>query len=427
MKKTNLLLCALFGVLAYGQVGVNTTSPKATFDVTSKTTDGSSPEGIMAPRLAGSILHTADTNGTYGQSQDGALVFVTAPPVTAERVGQTVDIIGRGYYYYDFPANKWVRASIGSNQGSGTISHLECNNATFSPPTIAVGQAYTGVLTVPYTGGNGATYPQDIIDSNGLHFVLPAGTLVNGNGNLEYIVTGTPLLTGNMLITLNIAEASCSFNKVVTDGNTDPGSLVMCGSSQRWALYNVGVEDTSLDPNTPSKDLQGKYYQWGRKDPVADVDTDPAGIPGWNTVPAANNAWNTNTNNDPVKSALDPCPPGYRVPTTKEWMNLIGSTSHFTIGAFTDDPANFGAGIRLTCANNGNTIMLPAAGTRRGGDGALIRRGNIGKYWSSGAAGDGSTTSLQAYNLYFTQQGAFDNYNNLDARDAGNSVRCISE
>ncbi len=37
--------------LFFSQVGINTPDPKASLDISAKTTDGSQPEGIIAPRL----------------------------------------------------------------------------------------------------------------------------------------------------------------------------------------------------------------------------------------------------------------------------------------------------------------------------------------------------------------------------------------
>ncbi|UCA61738.1 hypothetical protein KB553_09440 [Chryseobacterium rhizoplanae] len=45
MKKLYLLPIIIFGTWSYGQVGVNNITPKATLDVTSKTTNGSTSEG----------------------------------------------------------------------------------------------------------------------------------------------------------------------------------------------------------------------------------------------------------------------------------------------------------------------------------------------------------------------------------------------
>ncbi|UCA61812.1 hypothetical protein KB553_09875 [Chryseobacterium rhizoplanae] len=80
MKKLYLLPISLFGIISYAQVGVNNTTPKGTLDVTSKTTNGSTSEGVLIPRLTGNALHDAETAAVYGVDQDAMLVFVTAAP-----------------------------------------------------------------------------------------------------------------------------------------------------------------------------------------------------------------------------------------------------------------------------------------------------------------------------------------------------------
>ncbi len=55
MKKNLIIsgLLLLFSHAANSQVGINNISPKATLDITAKTTDGTKPEGVIAPRLSG--------------------------------------------------------------------------------------------------------------------------------------------------------------------------------------------------------------------------------------------------------------------------------------------------------------------------------------------------------------------------------------
>jgi hypothetical protein len=62
MKKKYLLPILFSCTLFYGQVGINSLTPKTTLDVTSKTTDGSASEGFMVPRMTGNSLKAADAD-----------------------------------------------------------------------------------------------------------------------------------------------------------------------------------------------------------------------------------------------------------------------------------------------------------------------------------------------------------------------------
>lgn len=49
--------------------------------------------------------------------------------------------------------------------------------------------------------------------------------------------------------------------------------------------HNLGA-NISLNPDAPSVNIAGNYYQWGRKTPVATATTGTGAIPGWNTTVA---------------------------------------------------------------------------------------------------------------------------------------------
>jgi|GEM_PF-3658790 len=108
MKSKIFITVGLFslGSMALGQVGVNNQSPQATLDVTAKTTNGSKPEGIIAPRLTGDQIKLGDAQ--YGAGQKGAMVYATAAVTAAST--KTANITAEGYYYFD--GNIWQK--IGS-------------------------------------------------------------------------------------------------------------------------------------------------------------------------------------------------------------------------------------------------------------------------------------------------------------------------
>jgi len=104
-----LTSCALFKLSAQVTVGGNT-QPKATLDVVATKTDGTTTEGIIAPRLTGDQIKAADL--LYGDPQNAAIVYATAPVTTPSP--KTTNIKKAGYYYYDAPNNVWVGLNAGN-------------------------------------------------------------------------------------------------------------------------------------------------------------------------------------------------------------------------------------------------------------------------------------------------------------------------
>lgn len=77
MKEKIILISGLLSAgVVFSHVGINNISPKATLDITAKTTNGSNPEGVIVPRLTGDQIKAADSQ--YGLSQTGTLIYATA-------------------------------------------------------------------------------------------------------------------------------------------------------------------------------------------------------------------------------------------------------------------------------------------------------------------------------------------------------------
>jgi uncharacterized protein (TIGR02145 family) len=157
----------------------------------------------------------------------------------------------------------------------------------------------------------------------------------------------------------------------------------------------------------------GGYWQWGRKNmavpgPTAG-DPNAGSIGGWNTTPAPNGSWS-----DGIKTANDPCPSGYKVPSKAQWDGVVANNTSTPLGTFSSSATNYSCGRQF-----GTQLMLPAAG-RYGDDGALYYRGFYGYYWSS--------TEFDydyAWYLNFGSSVALTYVNNT--RKHGLSVRCVAE
>lgn len=98
-KRFYFLFFTLFYLqFSFGQVGINTNSPKTTLEVSKSPGTPLKAEGIIAPNLTRSEVISRDLN--YGQDQKGALIYVTSVGNEATSP-MTRNIISSGYYYFD--------------------------------------------------------------------------------------------------------------------------------------------------------------------------------------------------------------------------------------------------------------------------------------------------------------------------------------
>ncbi|OOG19219.1 hypothetical protein BWD42_04535 [Sphingobacterium sp. CZ-UAM] len=152
-----------------------------------------------------------------------------------------------------------------------------------------------------------------------------------------------------------------------------------------WMRHNLGA-NYNLDPdqNPSVSGLHGNYYQWGRKAVAATASTAPRTISPWNRQSSADNAWNSGTETAPTKTANDPCPSGYRIPTEREIAMLDDGVTNLNIGNWSESSSNYSAARVFKSNRNANVrLTFPIAGNRRFDNGALARRGLEGYYWSS--------------------------------------------
>lgn len=228
--KFTQLTAILISGLSFAQVGINTTSPKTTLDVSATRdtsgviTNNTQTFGLQAPRLTRAEL-TANT-ATYGSNQTGALIYIT--DITGgDTAGQRVNITAMGYYYFD--GTVWQRLTQAINAVAPAISALQCTTAYLSPSTYSPGTPFTGNLRVTYNGGNGGAYNSGTpFTINGLTFQLRPGTLEFGDGELVFSVSGTPTTANDMTIPMTNSTVSfltAAQNCTATVGNSSRADI----------------------------------------------------------------------------------------------------------------------------------------------------------------------------------------------------------
>jgi len=227
-------------------------------------------------------------------------------------------------------------------------------------------------------------------------------------------------------------DQDCDGSDLASSGSTC-GAYVAPGVWKEFDCYNLAAigKTTNDDPFTPSWSLIGGYWQWGRKGPDSsqwyDTNTEnfahgPTGpdsgdandgsISSWDEDSAPDDSWS-----DDSKTANDPCPAGYRVPTQSQWDGVIDEDNNTQsyVGTWASDDTNYSSASFF-----GNDLMLPATGYRHTRGGSMWNRGLSGMYWSS-TLYTGSPAWVMVFGSSFA-------YMYSDAyRTTGYSVRCIAE
>jgi uncharacterized protein (TIGR02145 family) len=321
----------------------------------------------------------------------GTNIGVVGSPFTSSSQSNTAPV-------YSFPFNVNFNnngfATFAGGNPTGTM------NQSFT-----IGSGVTQTLNVSVT--QRGSYPAISVTTSGVTFSSPGGLFASvGSAQVVLTASGTPSVGGNVVFSFTNPLLG-SFTRVI-GFNSTASVLVSPGVSRVFLAYNLGA-DTSLDPDVPVEGIHGNYYQWGRSTAVA---TTQALIGAWNTTNAPNGAWA-----DGSKTANDPCPAGFRVPTNTQWAGVIDNNTVSRTGTWTNGAANFGSAIHWGPDAATKALTLPAAGWRDSGGGALNSRGSYGNYWSS--TQNGTTASLGfTMNIAITR---------TDGPTNGLSVRCVSE
>ena len=184
-------------------------------------------------------------------------------------------------------------------------------------------------------------------------------------------------------------------------------------SGIKWATCNVGA-------TTPEE--YGDYFAWG--------ETEPKDNYSWSTYKYCNGTYDTMTkyctdseygtvDNKTVLELEDDAAHviwggNWRMPTKAE-QDELRNTNNCTWEWTTQNGVN---GYKVTSVVNGNSIFLPAAGYRGGGN---LFAGSYGGYWSSSLY---SSNSNEAYFVYFNSSDVSLHPNN---HCLGRSVRAVCE
>lgn len=204
-----------------------------------------------------------------------------------------------------------------------------------------------------------------------------------------------------------------------------------------WAPVNCGYEEKGT-VNSDSDHRLGKLYQWGAGDSSLPYKYNGSPVVARemyydSSTPSPWYDYNTivGTTSDKWKGNQGPCPEGWRLPTSQEFIVLCAGKNErgglVSAGTYAGQ-ANTYPGAEFFGANADKTpgtgVFFPAAGFRSANRGTAGDRGPDGYYWSSTDSSDS-----RAYCLYFHASNLFSNSSapqHDNHRACAQSVRCVS-
>jgi hypothetical protein len=204
------------GTTVFSQVGVNTNTPQTTLDITAIAIDGSTAEGLTAPRLTGDQIKGKDTR--YTAAQTGAIVYATEA-VLAAPAGKTANITTKGYYFFD-----------------GVLWQKIARSSVIFTASLGTGSGGTTAATITASGFNTVRLPA--VTSN------VGGGIWNATENTYRVpASGTYIIKSSIRLidgsaSRNVFQSVGTVRADVPDGiwQTNTG-----GTGQRWTMLYVRI------------------------------------------------------------------------------------------------------------------------------------------------------------------------------------------
>ncbi|WP_157886026.1 hypothetical protein [Chryseobacterium glaciei] len=240
MKKKVLFLSILLGTTSIitAQIGINTSNPTATMDITAKNATGttSNVDGLLVPRV----------DKQRAQSMTGVptstLIYINNI-ATGGTGGTTANVDATGYYYFD--GTLWVKLT------SPTGTNLNIYNSN---------GALNSTRTVDQGGFSLAFNNANIANAFSVD-----GTTFSVNGTNDRIGIGTAApgakldLQGNMILgTANTATGSTGFSTVVRDNST--GELKVSAPTSMLVGGSIGDQITGVSLDIIGGTTTGNQY-----------------------------------------------------------------------------------------------------------------------------------------------------------------------
>ncbi|WP_148285333.1 hypothetical protein [Flavobacterium sp. B17] len=379
MKHLFTTAALLFSMTAFAQVGINNTSPKATLDITAKTS-GTKPEGLIIPQLSGDQIRTATAGAVYGTSQKGLIVYASSADTAP--AGATASITAAGYYYFD--GTNWQKISTGNTVSTSLASgNILVGNAS----NVATAVSPTGDVTISNTGvtsiGSGKVTTTHLANNAVTVAKLPAGatatTFLRGDGTWVTPTDTNTTYTAGSGLTLTGTSFSANDATTGTKGIVQlSGDLTGTAASPTVAK----IQNKAVSSTAPTNGQVLKYNTttsaW---EPSADADTNTTytagnGLTLTGTSFSANDATTgtkgivqltgdlTGTAASPTVAKIQNKAVSSTAPTNGQVLKYNTTTSAWEPAADTDTNTTYTAGNGLTLSGTSFSANDATTGTK---------------------------------------------------------------
>ncbi|BEV05399.1 hypothetical protein [Chryseobacterium gambrini] len=277
MKKTIFSAVLFFSITAIyhaqsaGFVGINTTTPRTTLDVTASN-DPTKSDGVLVPRMTVAQLESKNT--AYDIAQNGTLVFVTSGTGTPST--KTELITESGFYYYNSTNSRWTPLKSSGVLPSNTTAS---NGLTMAGTDVQLGGALnrdtniTGsnklTISAPLQVASGTPGAGKVLTSdatgNATWGTLPAATVTTANNGLTMNGTTTQLggaltqatsITGTSQLTL-ATPTTVSGALQISSGTPGAGKILTSDASGNAYWDQPNAFKTPLFPSASGTSYNG--------------------------------------------------------------------------------------------------------------------------------------------------------------------------
>jgi uncharacterized protein (TIGR02145 family) len=283
--------------------------------------------------------------------------------------------------------------------------------------------------TLTYTGGNGKTYLTKSHTSTGvtgLTATLSAGTLANGEGTLQFLISGTPATAGTASISIAFGGKTCAISLVVKDAAQIIGKLgpnITDNEGNTYKTVTIGTQTWMAE------NLKVSKYNDGSTIPFVTDDTQwsklNSGAWSYYNNDSANNVkygklYNWYVVSKTTNGNKNVCPIGWHMPTDTEWTVLTDYLGGESVAGNKMKEEGTSSWFSPNTDATNTSLFTGLPGGFRSYYGYYANFSFVGYFWSSTENGTASV-----FTRYLNVSGYAER--NIDKRRNGMSIRCLKD